>query len=125
MKRLIISLLFCLVTVYLSGQDYFMYVGGQKRTFEISETKMFVKSETLNASEMQRAGGENVRNVYELHNRLFMLDMQNASRELQQQWNAREDVIYTSPVFVDETGKEIGGLTNQILVRLKSAADEI
>ena len=71
MKRLIISLLFCLVTVYLSGQDYFMYVGGQKRTFEISETKMFVKSETLSASEIQRTAVGNIKNVYELHNRLF------------------------------------------------------
>ena len=132
MKRVIISLLFCLVTVYLYGQDFYMYVYGQKRTFEISATKMLVKSETLDAvsikNVMQQTSADNlIRNVYDLNNRLFMVDMQNASKEslmeLQKQWNTKEDVIYSSPVFIDEKGKEMGGLTNQILIRLKDVAD--
>ena len=133
MKRVIISLMFCFVTVYLFGQDFYMYVRGQKRYFEISESKMLVKSETLDASDIQSAMRQSealvdVKNVYELHNHLSMVDVQVTSRanlvELQRHWNSREDVLFASPVFVDEeSGREIGGLTNQALVRLRSEAD--
>ena len=78
MKRLMISMFFCLVTVYLYGQDFFMYVDGKKRTFEVSETKMLVKSEALDAegikNAMQIETPYSVKNVYELHNRLTMVD---------------------------------------------------
>ena len=131
MKRVIISLLFCLVTIYLYGQDFYMYVDGQKRTFEVSATKMIVKTETLDVESiknaMQHTVTGNVKDVYNLNNRLFMVDVQNSGKErlieLQEQWNIREDVIYSSPVFIDETGKEMAGLTNQILIRLKNVAD--
>ena len=131
MKRVIFSLLFCISTIYINGQDFFMYVEGKKRTFEVSSTKMLVKSETLDAAsiknEMQRTGVNSVINVYELNHQLFLVELQKEYKEnlfeLQSQWNAKESVIYTSPVFVDEEGKVIAGLTNQILIRLKDAAD--
>ena len=131
MKKVIISLLLSLVAIYLYGQDFYMYVDGEKRTFEVSATKMLVKSETLDATSiknsMQQTIAGNVKNVYDLNNRLVMVDIQNESRtnllELQKQWNTQKDVIYSSPVFIDEAGKEIAGLTNQILVRLKNLAD--
>jgi len=43
--------------------------------------------------------------------------------ELQKQWSTQENVIYSSPVFIDETGREIAGLTDQIILRLKHEAD--
>ena len=42
MKRIILSLLFCIVTVYLYGQDLYMYVGGHKHSYQISTSKMLV-----------------------------------------------------------------------------------
>jgi len=131
MKKIIISLGFSLGIVCFYGQDYYMYVGGQKRVFEISETKMFVKSDTLNAAkvrnEFQKNSTSNLKNTYDRAMQLTMVEMQNTSRksmsDLQKEWNNREDVVYASPIFVDKNGKEIGGFTNQILIRLKSVAD--
>jgi hypothetical protein len=42
----IILIGFSLVSTYLYGQDFYMYENGQKRTYEISATKMLIKSET-------------------------------------------------------------------------------
>jgi len=44
MKRLIILLGFGLVSAYLYGQDFYKYVNGEKHVFEVSTTKLFVKS---------------------------------------------------------------------------------
>jgi len=112
-----------------NDQDFYMYLGdGQKRTYEISATKMLIKSETLNTESIkdaiQRTHPGNVKNVYDLINELTMVEMQNTSKEellkLLKQWNNRKDVIYASPILLDETGREVGGFTNQVLVRLKS-----
>ena len=130
MRRLVFLLGFSLVSVYLYGQDYYMYVNGQKRTFAISTTKLFVKSETLDTaslrSTLQKVNTDKVKNLY-IGSQLSRVDLQNASKEtvcnLLKQWNAQADIAYTSPVFVDESGKEIGALTNQVFVRLKSLDD--
>ena len=134
MKRVMISLFFCFVTVCFYGQDgkeFYMYVDGGKRFFEVSSKYILVKSETLDVESvknaMQKTVAGNSRNVYGMNNNLFMVDMESSSKEtlleLQKQWNSREDVIYASPVFIDNDGNEIGGLTNQILIRLKSTND--
>jgi subtilisin family serine protease len=131
MKRIIISSLFYLVTVFLYGQDFYMYVNGQKHSYEISATKMMVSSETLDTiaikNAIQRSITGNVKRIYDLNGQLFLVDMQNTSKEnlkeLHEQWHAREDIIYISPVFLDETGCEAGGFTNQVLVRIKSMDD--
>ena len=125
MKRMMIGLFFCLVTIYLHGQEFYMYVGGQKRSYEVSATKLLVKSETF---DVENAVPKTVsKNVYNLPNRLTMVDMENVSKEnlmeLQQQWNTREDVIYVSPILLDEDGKEVGSFTNQVIIRLKTTAD--
>ena len=66
MKKMIIGFLFCLVSVYLYGQDFYMYVDGKKRTFEVSTTKLLVKSKALGAesikNEMQRTVAFSVKN---------------------------------------------------------------
>ena len=69
----------------------------------------------------------NVKEIYDLNNQLFMIDMLNTSKEnlfeLINHFNTNEKIVYTSPVLLDETGREIGGYTNQVLVRLKAEAD--
>ena len=42
MKKLLIILVLSLV-VNLYGQDYYMYVNGEKHTFGVSETKLMIK----------------------------------------------------------------------------------
>jgi hypothetical protein len=131
MKKSLFILWISLGITYLHGQEFYMYVNGQKRTFEVSATKMLVKSDTLTTSgiksEMQNMHAGSVRSSSNLGNRLTIMDMQNTSKKnllaLHKQWNGKEGVLYASPVLLDETGKEIGGFTNQVLVRLKSVDD--
>ena len=48
MKKLSLVVGLSLGVTCFYGQDYYSYVSGQKRFLEVSTTKMFVKSETLN-----------------------------------------------------------------------------
>jgi hypothetical protein len=132
MKKMIISLLFCFVTVYLSGQDFCMYVRGQKICHEFSVSKMVVKSEILDiagiGNVLQNTVAGNLEEITDLlFDGLFYVEMQNVNmenmQELIRQWNSREDIIYTSPVFFDERSIEGSTYTNEILVRLKSIDD--
>jgi subtilisin family serine protease len=92
---------------------------------------MLLKSETMDAAgiknAMQKTRAGNIKNSYKLGDQLSVIELQDTGKnnllKLQKQWNAKEDVIYSSPILLDETGKEIGGFTNQILVRLKSTDD--
>jgi subtilisin family serine protease len=130
MKKLIIYLLFAL-GANLYGQDFYMYVNGEKCTYDVSATKMLIKSETLDTAgiknAMQKTIAGNPKNIYKLNDQLTMVDMQTESKvnlmELQKQWNTQEDILYISPVLLDKAGKEIGGYTNQVLIRLKSVDD--
>lgn len=131
MKKITI-LTFCFATIFAYGQDFYMYVNGQKRVFDVSTTKMIVKSETLNAADirnvLQGTTSGNVKNVYELHNQFSLIDMQSMSRDnfmdIKKQWSSKEDIIFVSPVFIDENGRTIGGFTNQILIRLRYDTDK-
>jgi hypothetical protein len=129
MKKIIISWLFCLVTVCIFGQDVCMYVGdGQKVCYEVSATRILVKSETLNITDIENAlrnpVAGSLKNIYDMGDRLFFIEMQNTGKEdmweLQRQFSSREDVIYTSPVFGDAPG---AGYANEIIVMLKSEDD--
>ena len=131
MKKIIFSLFLCIVTVYLYGQDLYMYVGGRKYSYQISATKMLMKSKTLDTTniknEMQRTFPEKVKRIYDLKNQLFMVDIENTSKEniikMEKQWNTQYDITYVSPVLLNAEGREIGGYTNQVIVRLISLAD--
>ncbi|MDR2653462.1 MAG: S8 family serine peptidase, partial [Prevotellaceae bacterium] len=131
MKKIIISWLFCLVTVCLFGQDFCMYFQGKKVYYKVSATKILVKFEKFDTNSIKDALQRTVigspRNIQDLGDQLFMIEMQNLSKEnllkLQNQWSSREDVIYTSPVFVDERGLESSSYTNEVIVGLKSKND--
>jgi len=70
-------------------------------------------------SVVQREGSVNVKNFYDLNNQLVMLDIQGAKKEnllnLRKQLNIKEGILYTSPVLLDEAGREVGGYTNQVI----------
>ena len=50
MKKLVILVGFNLAAAYLYGQDFYMYIDGQKQTYAISNTKMLIKLETLDTA---------------------------------------------------------------------------
>jgi subtilisin family serine protease len=106
-------------------------VNGRKSRFEISSTKKLVKSEKFDFTGIKnaipKAYASSLKDIYDLNDQLFLVDMQNTSKEnlleMLEQWKTSEGIVYTSPVFLDETGREIGGLINQVFVRLKSIID--
>jgi hypothetical protein len=131
MKKLILILWVSISAIYVNGQDFSMYVNGQKHFYETSATKMLIQSEIFDTISMKNAiqgsiTGQ-IQKIYQLSDKLAMIDMNDVSAEtilnLQKQWNNQENVIYTSPVLLDNTGTEIGGITNQVLIRLKSIRD--
>jgi subtilisin family serine protease len=131
MKKLIVILWVSLIVICVNGQDFYMYVNGTKHFYGTSATKMLIQSEIIDTVSMKNAiqgsiTGQ-IQRIYQLSNKLVMIDMQNVSRtailNIQKQWNNKENVIYTSPVLLDSAGVEIGGITNKALIRLKSVQD--
>ncbi|MDR2066081.1 MAG: S8 family serine peptidase, partial [Prevotellaceae bacterium] len=131
MKKLIIILCFGLSVIYVNGQDFYMYVNGTQHFYETSATKMLIQSEMLDTISMKNAiqgsiTGQ-IQRIYQLNDKLAMIDLKDVSKgtilRLQEQWNDQENVIYTSPILLDSVGAEIGGITNQVLIRLKSIQD--
>jgi subtilisin family serine protease len=131
MKKVIISTLLSFIAVYLSGQDFSMYLKGNKISYELSTKKMLIRSDKLDErsikNALQNTVAGSLENIERIFDDVFLIEMQNASKEnlqkLRQQWSYREDVIYITPVFVDERGIEGGGYTNEVIVRLKPKDD--
>jgi len=115
MKKLITIIGFCLAITRLYGQDVQMHVNGTKVSYEISTTKMFVKTAGLDTNGATRI-------------ELTSVEL-NTTKEniwnLQKEFEMQTDVVYASPVLVDDAGKEIGGFTNQVFVRLKFIGDSL
>jgi hypothetical protein len=105
-----------------------MYSRGQKTCYEVSATRILVKSTTLDIPGIEKAlqnpVAGSLKDVYNMGDRLFLVEMQHTNkedmRELQRQFDSREDVIFTSPVFGMYPG---AGYTNEVIVRLKSNDD--
>jgi hypothetical protein len=134
MKKIAINWLFCLVTVYTFGQDSCRYVADKKVCYEISTTKMLVKSETLDVNDITKAlqntvagSLKNIRHLTFPFDGIFLVEMENTSKEnmleLIRQWHFREDVLSASPIYLDEYGEDADGYTNELFVKLKSKDD--
>ena len=84
MKKLIVILLFNIGVIHLNGQDFYMYVGGQKHFYEISTTKILVQSDVLDTTEIKKTIHSNnpdkVKKIYTLTDRLAMIDMKNVDK---------------------------------------------
>jgi hypothetical protein len=108
-----------------------MYVSQEKKCYETSETKFIVSSDKLDIADLKNAIQNisigKLKNIDELLVNIFFVEMQNTDKgnllELRKQLNAIEDVIYTSPIYVDERGLEASTYVNEIIVRLKSKGD--
>ena len=131
MKKIILIVLFNFLVVGIWGQNFFMYVDGKKHSYEFSTTKILVKSNMLNAAGIKNIMQANKMNTVEsiitLDEGLFLINTKNENKEstleLVNHWNTMENVSYSSEILIDENGNEIGGVTNQVLVRLKPETD--
>jgi len=103
----------------------------KKICYEFSASKMYVKSEILDANEIKNElqhtiAGSIIQIDQCSREGLFLIEMQTTSQEnmweLVSEWSAREDVIYASSVLIDENGQE-GGCTDEVIVSLKSKED--
>ena len=131
MKKIVVYLSLCMVVpFYTFGQNFYMYLDGQKIYYEVSASKMFLKSKTIGASdienELRNDGG--IISITPIGiDGLFLIEMQPTSvekmLELVRQWSTKEDVIYASPYLLDENGQDECGYTNEVLVKLKSKED--
>jgi hypothetical protein len=134
MKKLLIYWLFCMIPVFIFGQDVCWYNVNGKVCYEISTTRFLLKSEMLDANDiksaLQHTESGSLKNVYDLEFGWFVVEMQNTNKadmlELRKQWNAREDVKYASSVFGDNIRPEgATSYTNEVIVTLKSKDDLI
>jgi hypothetical protein len=125
MKKIIISWLFCLATVYIFGQDVCYYYYDEKICHEVSSTRIVVKSETLDIAGLenvlQNPVAGHLKDIYVMGGGLFVVEMENTDRKgmwaLHRQLSSMENVVYASPVFGGYPGS---GYTNEVVVMLKS-----
>lgn len=131
MKKIIYILLLNFGVISANGQDFYMYVNGQKHYYELSTKKLLVKSTLLDTVEIKKSIQVNttdkIRKIHKLTKELLMIDLSNVDKEttleLLKKYNSNDDIIYASSVLLDKTGNNVGGITNQIFVRLKSITD--
>ena len=127
MKKFIFILCFAFCIIYLNGQDFYMYVNGQKHFYETSASKILLQSDMLDTTDIKKSISGNSKNTICLRQKLTMIELADKNKEtisiLLKQFNANENITYASPVLLNDAGKAIGGITNQVLVRLKSTID--
>jgi hypothetical protein len=132
MKKILIACLFCLIAVLSFGQEYCYNAQGEKVCPEISETNFGIYSVKLNKTDIQNAlqntVAGNVKTIDDFGGSgLFDVEMDNSNREkiveLVRQWNAREDVIFASPIILDSRGEKLAVITNEVIAMLKSNDD--
>ena len=127
MKKLVyILILNCCMLLSVYGQDFYMYVNGQKQYYEISSTQLLIRTTFTDTMAVKsfvqdKTFGE-IRKSEILKEGLVMLELQKedskSTLELLRKYNADNTILYTSPVLVDDKGKVIGGITNPPLAQV-------
>ena len=132
MKKIIVFILLFSSLTIAYAQDFFMYVGGEKRHFEISPNKMLVQFvENTETSTVKSIVGKNMsfqvsdisKTDYKEWHLVSFLDTDKTKiMELIQNRN-KNGILFSGVVFVDKDGEKIAALTNRIIVRLKQEED--
>ena len=129
--KILMSCLFCLVTVYGLGQELCRYISNEKRCFDISASEVIVKSTMQNVDDLKNvlqntALGEIKKIGYLSVGNVFMVEMQNANKdnilEALRLFTSTEEILSLSPIFL-EHGQIMDGYTDEVLVMLKSNDD--
>jgi len=131
-KNLIIIGILFFASVSLYGQNFFMYVDGEKRFYNVSPNKLLVQhfDRSLDSVEirnsLQRISVE-PRRVARVYSEFMLIEMENEPKErivtLVEQWNDFKKDAYVSPVIYGEDGFKMSFIQNQILVGLKHEND--
>lgn len=128
---ILVSILF-LMGNNLYGQDYYMYINGNKHYYKVSPDKILVhyaenihdSTEIKNSLQKLSVKSMKINNIY---HEFALVDFGNISKEkiinMVEQWNISEKGIFTSPVISGEDGFEMSFIPNQILVRIKQESD--
>ena len=117
-----------------SSKDFFNYLGGEKRYFEISSNKIIVKvDDKMTEKDIENSLRKNsslqVCEILKLGNREFQFLVcfkntdRNEIKQLVNQWKSNDTILYIGHVIIDEEGKKTAALTNQINVMLKGDKD--
>jgi len=133
MKKLITFLLMVSSLNIVYAQDYFMYIKGEKRYFEVSPNKILVEfTDDTDTSTIKNIVKENT--SFQLsrisrtdNKKMKLLSFQGIDKAqtigLIKQWKNKGKILYSDVVFVNRNGEETAALTDQIVVRLKQESD--
>jgi hypothetical protein len=121
------------MSAYAIGQDICgFHPGFTTVCYEFSNSKMLVKSYELDANdirnELQNTAAGSILNIEQINplERLFWIELQPTNKEnmleLVSKWNAREDVIFASIVWIAEHDIECAN-TDEVIVELYSEED--
>ncbi len=114
------------------AQKYYRYYQGKKIEYTISDKKIIVQFERhadlnlLRKSLLENKTTESVTDIDEIEG-LSIANLKNVTRERIEEYfgilNKDSNVEYVSPVLINDSGHEIGGFTNKIIIRLKKESD--
>jgi|GEM_PF-2319780 len=127
---LLLCVLFIANAIY--GQNYYMYIDGKKRTFEVVPNRVLVQyfDSSIDYTQVQNTlqrMAVSPKNVTRIHKGFLLVELEDTSREQitrsSEQWNVFGENAYLSSVVVGKDGIEISFILNQIIVRLKTGDD--
>jgi subtilisin family serine protease len=122
----------CSYLTIIHAQDYYIYVGREKRYFETSPDKIIVQFDKtttgLDKNALQKKTSYLLSNVSATDSKgLNLISFSNTDKtsltHLVTQWKNRDAILYSGHVFIDRQGKEIAAMTNQLIVKLKNKND--
>ena len=115
------------------AQDYFIYIKGEKRYFEVSPNKILVEfTDDTDTSTIKSIVKENtsfqLSNISKTDNKkMKLISFQGTDKTntigLVKQWKNKGHILTSNVVFVNQNGEETAALTDQIVVRLKQESD--
>ncbi len=124
-----ISLVLLLFIIKLSpakSQEYFSYYKGKKRFYSISANQFIVGYKSkIAASEVNSKSKKIEKSIDLIDNTIFLTSLADNSsnnnniKELIDQFKNDSTIRFASPVLINDAGKQIGGVTDQVVVKLR------
>jgi len=126
---LISLFLLMLFQIETSAQLFTSYYKGQKVSYKVANDKLLIvfKEDGGSGTRLSRSSISRIENLGAHNVSIATLNKpvnEDGILELINEVEGDEVVSYASPILLSETGEEIGGLTNQFMVRLKNYASK-
>jgi hypothetical protein len=117
MKKYIFIFVSLFAVLELSAQDLYRYIAGEKNYLNTASDRAIVKL-TGNAQNQNFLNSNNILETDQ--NSVVIVNFQNTNTiqntKLLDTWENENTIAYYSPIFVDENGKNMAALTDQILI---------